>query len=106
MRLRRILYSTLLAAALSAGFGAAWAAPAPDSVAAEATTLQCGARAVAGGIEIYNNTDGAIAAEVYSITGAAVWQQAVEAGVTLRLDLKAGIYIVRTADSTTRLLVR
>lgn len=106
MKLLKYIYvSVLSAAALTAAAGAPLVATvAPAAMAAAAP--DAGARAVTGGIEIYNRTAEGLSAEVYSITGAAVWQGAVDGGDTLRLELKAGIYIVRVGDSASRLLVR
>lgn len=107
MKLSHYIYSAIvcLAATVAAGLPASVsAAPAAESVAE--ASAQAGAKAVASGIEIYNNTSDVLAAEVYSITGAAVWQSAVEAGSSVRLELKAGLYIVRVGESATRILVR
>lgn len=107
MKLSHYLYTALVClSATTAAVHPATASAAPAAESVADASVQAGAKAVASGIEIYNNTADALAAEVYSITGTAVWQSAVEAGSSVRLELKAGLYIVRVGDSATRILVR
>lgn len=87
-----------------------WGTPAPGSVpqAFEQTAAvpEAGAKAVSGGIEVYNNSGAEVAAEIYSITGTMLTRLDLAPGEALRVDLNAGIYIVRVANHAVRLLVR
>lgn len=106
MKRRYIIFSLVLALALPL-----WGMPAEGNVAtafeeAASAASQTGAKAVSGGIEVFNHSGSEIVAEVYSITGTMIVRLDVGAGDALRVELNAGVYIVRVDNHAARLLVR
>lgn len=99
--------TSLMAIALLAAVPAAtYAMPDPVPQSIDLRHPKASAKAVAGGIEIDNPGDEVLPAAVYSITGNPVQSVTVEPAGSMRLDLKAGIYIVRLGDEAVRILVR